>query len=102
MTVSLISPIMGKASLGKDSSKEDRRKLLQGLGHTLYLTTIRKGEGFTTTLELIDDKKGGSVFTLLGSADSKDDALKVDFKISEDEALRLVVRVLEALGARKD
>ncbi len=97
----LTSLIMGKAPTGRGSTKEDRRKLLQGLGHTLYLTTVRKDEGATTTLELVDDKKGESVFTLVGSGDSRDDALKVDFRMSEEEALRFIIRILEALGAKK-
>ncbi len=93
---------MSKVSKDEPPEGEDKRKLLHGLGHALYLTTVRKHGGFTSTLELLDEEKNESVFKLEGTGGSEDEGLKVSLKMSEEEMLRLFIRLLEAMGAKKE
>ncbi len=93
---------MGKASENQPAGKGEKRRLLQGLGHTLYLTRAERKKATTTTLELMDDEKGESVFSLVGSTEPEGDGLKVDFKMSEEDLLKLVIKILDRLGAKRE
>lgn len=78
------------------------REVLRGRGYALHLATERDEDAFTVTLELTQPEDRPPVVILEGAGRRQDGEWTLTFSLSEAEAWKLLLRLLDRLGGEEE
>ncbi len=86
---------------GRASPVKEVRRALEDMGYTLHLTSQRKGETITATVELESLEEKKSLMKLVASGHIADIDLLVGFDLEEEDLWNFLMRLMSLWEAMK-